>query len=35
MMVWRAAEIVLLDLRSANRDIRKYQRIIHAPKQFI
>ncbi len=35
MMVWRSAEIVLLDLRAANRDIKKFQRIIHAPKQFI
>ena len=35
MLVWRSAEIVLLDLRAANRDIKKFQRIIHAPKQFI
>ncbi len=35
MMVWRAAEIMLLDLRAAKRDVRKYRRIIDAPKQFI
>ena len=35
MMVWRSAEIVLLDLRAAKRIIRQYQRIIQAPKQFV
>jgi hypothetical protein len=35
MMVWRSAEIVLLDLRAMQRDTRKYQRIIHAPRKFI
>lgn len=35
MLVWRSAEIVFLDIRSSNRERRKYQRIASAPKQFI
>ena len=35
MLVWRTGEIFLLDLRAGYRDLRKYQRIIDAPKQFI
>lgn len=34
MLVWRSAEIFFLDIRSANRERRKYQRIANAPKQF-
>ena len=35
MMVWRAAEIFLLDIRHSRRELRKYQRIINAPKNFV
>ncbi|MWV17953.1 hypothetical protein F3I16_18080 [Pseudomonas sp. L-22-4S-12] len=35
MMVWRTAEIFLLDIRNSRRQLRKYQRIASAPKQFI
>ena len=34
MLVWRTAEILLLDIRSDRRELRKYQRIISAPKLF-
>jgi hypothetical protein len=35
MLVWRSGEIFFLDLRSGNRELRKYQRLASAPKQFI
>ncbi|MNY07148.1 hypothetical protein D3C86_1399360 [compost metagenome] len=35
MLVWRSAEIFFLDIRSSNRERRKYQRIASAPKHFI
>ncbi|MGB4075374.1 hypothetical protein [Pseudomonas sp.] len=35
MLVWRSGEIFFLDLRSGKRELRKYQRIASAPKQFI
>lgn len=35
MMIWRAAEIFLLDIRNSRRELRKYQRIISAPKHFV
>ncbi len=34
MLLWRSAEIVFLDIRSINRQQRKYQRIANAPMQF-
>lgn len=34
MLVWRTSEIVLLDIRSGRRELRKYQRIANAPKHF-
>jgi hypothetical protein len=34
MLLWRSAEIFFLDIRSLNRELRKYQRIASAPKQF-
>ena len=34
MLVWRSAEIFFLEIRSVNRELRKYQRIASAPKQF-
>ena len=35
MMVWRTAEIFLLEIRSRRRELRKYQRIISAPRNFV
>ena len=35
MMVWRTAEIFLLEIRSRRRELRKYQRIISAPRSFV
>ncbi|QQE87388.1 hypothetical protein E0E50_09970 [Azotobacter chroococcum subsp. isscasi] len=35
MMIWRAAEIFLLDIRKGRRELRKYRRIINAPKNFV
>lgn len=35
MMIWRASEIFLLDIRNGRRELRKYQRIINAPKNFV
>ncbi|THG83786.1 hypothetical protein E5198_06495 [Pseudomonas sp. A-1] len=35
MMIWRTAEIFLLDIRNGRRELRKYQRIINAPKHFV
>lgn len=35
MLLWRSGEIFFLDLRSSNRELRKYQRIASAAKQFI
>lgn len=35
MLTWRTGEIFLLDIRAGYRDLRMYQRIINAPKQFI
>ncbi|MGQ7959025.1 hypothetical protein ACUTAF_15165 [Pseudomonas sp. SP16.1] len=35
MLVWRTSEILLLDIRGGYRDIRRYQRLIDAPKQFL
>lgn len=35
MMVWRTAEIFLLDLNKGRRDLRKFQRITSAPKHFV
>lgn len=35
MMVWRTAEIFLLEIRSHRRELRKYQRIISAPRSFV
>ncbi|UUY08194.1 hypothetical protein LRS11_20730 [Pseudomonas sp. J452] len=35
MLLWRSAEIFFLDIRSSNRELRKYQRIASAPKHFI
>nr|WP_314527160.1 hypothetical protein [uncultured Pseudomonas sp.] len=34
MLLWRSAEIFFLDIRSINRQLRKYQRIASASKQF-
>jgi hypothetical protein len=34
MLLWRSGEIFFLDIRSANRQLRKYQRIASASKQF-
>ncbi|MNF63144.1 hypothetical protein D3C84_448380 [compost metagenome] len=34
MLLWRSGEILFLDIRSANRQLRKYQRIASASKQF-
>ena len=34
MLLWRSAEIFFLDIRSANRQMRQYQRIANASKQF-
>jgi hypothetical protein len=34
MLVWRTAEIFILDIRSAQRELRKYQRIASASKHF-
>ena len=35
MLVWRATEIYLLDIRANNRDVRKYRHILNAEKRFI
>ncbi|VXC30612.1 conserved hypothetical protein [Pseudomonas sp. 8AS] len=35
MMVWRTAEIFLLDIRNSRRELRKYQRIGSAPRNFV
>ena len=35
MLVWRAGEILLLDIRSERRELRKYQRIVNAAKHYI
>lgn len=35
MMVWRTAEIFLLDIRNSRRQLRKYQRIGSAPRNFV
>lgn len=35
MMVWRTAEIFLLDIRNSRRELRKYQRIESAPRHFV
>lgn len=35
MMVWRTAEIFLLETHNRRRELRKYQRIISAPRNFI
>lgn len=35
MMVWRTAEIFLLDIRNSRRELRKYQRIGSAPRHFV
>ena len=35
MLVWRTSEIFLLDIRSGRRELRKYQRIVNAPKHFV
>lgn len=35
MMVWRTAEIFLLDIRSSRRELRKCQRIASAPRHFV
>lgn len=35
MLVWRSAEIFLLDIRSNRRELRKYQRIGEAQRDFI
>lgn len=35
MLVWRSGEILLLDIRSERRNLRKYQRIASAAKHFI
>lgn len=35
MLVWRTAEIFLLDIRSNLRERRKCQRIVSAPKHFL
>lgn len=35
MMVWRTAEIFLLEIRSRRRELRKYQRIASAPRHFV
>ena len=34
MLLWRSGEILFLDIRSANRQLRKYQRLANASKQF-
>ena len=34
-LVWRTAEIFLLDIRGDRRELRKYQRIASAPKHFV
>lgn len=34
MLLWRSAEIFFLDIRSANRQLRQYQRIANASRQF-
>lgn len=34
MLLWRSAEIFFLDIRSANRQMRQYQRIANASRQF-
>lgn len=34
MLLWRSAEIFFLDIRGINRQLRKYQRITNASKQF-
>ena len=34
MLIWRSAEIFFLDIRNVNRQLRKYQRISSASKQF-
>ncbi|MCC6076937.1 hypothetical protein ACFPTX_04470 [Pseudomonas sp. GCM10022188] len=35
MMIWRTAEIFLLDIRHGRRELRKHQRILDAPKHFV
>ena len=35
MLVWRASEILFLDIRSDRRELRKCQRIASAPKYFV
>jgi hypothetical protein len=35
MLVWRTAEIFLLDIRGDRRELRKYQRIANAEKHFV
>ena len=35
MLVWRTAEICLLDIRAGFRDVRKYRHIINAQKHFL
>ncbi|MGY4533963.1 hypothetical protein ACVW0Y_003099 [Pseudomonas sp. TE3786] len=35
MLLWRSGEIFFLDIRSVNRHLRKYQRIVSASKQFV
>ncbi|HSC82227.1 MAG TPA: hypothetical protein VLC30_01300, partial [Pseudomonas sp.] len=35
MMIWRASEIFLLDIRNSRRELRKFQRIMSATKQFL
>jgi len=35
MLVWRAAEIFFLDIRSSQRDLRRCRRIADAPRQFV
>jgi len=35
MLVWRSGEILLLDITSERRELRKYQRIASAAKHFV
>jgi hypothetical protein len=35
MLVWRTGEIFILDIRSDQRELRKYQRIASAPRHFV
>ena len=35
MLVWRTGEILLLDIRSERRELRKYQRIVNAAKHYV